>query len=108
MSNELHILLVFAPAGILSGVLGWNSTAVFILNMLAILPLAMLLSSATEELAAEAGRVVGALLNATFGNAFEMIVVAVFPFQKFLADRRFRSAQLLLREARLKLFNTTC
>jgi Ca2+:H+ antiporter len=34
----------------------------------------MLLSNATEELAAVAGEVVGALLNATFGNAVEMIV----------------------------------
>ena len=42
--------------------------------MLGILPLAMLLSNATEELAAVAGEVVGALLNATFGNAVEMIV----------------------------------
>ena len=76
MSNALHILLVFVPAGILTGHMGWNSTAVFVLNMLAILPLAMLLSNATEELAAEAGQVVGALLNATFGNAVEMIVSA--------------------------------
>jgi Ca2+:H+ antiporter len=45
--------------------------------MLAILPLAMLLSNATEVLANEAGDVIGALLNATFGNAVEMIVSTV-------------------------------
>lgn len=53
--------------------------------MLAILPLAMLLSNATEELAAEAGEVVGALLNATFGNAVEMIVCSL-TFTKSIAN----------------------
>ena len=55
------------------------------MNMLAILPLAMLLSNATEELAAEAGEVVGALLNATFGNAVEMIVCSL-TFTKSIAN----------------------
>jgi Ca2+:H+ antiporter len=44
------------------------------LNVLAILPLAELLSETTEDLAADAGQVFSALLNATFGNAAEMIV----------------------------------
>jgi Ca2+:H+ antiporter len=42
--------------------------------MLAIIPLATLLNFATEELSANAGQTIGALLNATFGNAIEMIV----------------------------------
>jgi hypothetical protein len=67
-------LLVFVPLGIVSGHNGWSSTLVFTTSLLGILPLAMLLSNATEELAAVAGEVVGALLNATFGNAVEMIV----------------------------------
>jgi hypothetical protein len=73
-SSPILLLLFFVPIGILGGHNGWNPTFVFSMNMLAILPLAMLLSNATEELAAEAGEVVGALLNATFGNAVEMIV----------------------------------
>jgi Ca2+:H+ antiporter len=73
-SNYVNVLLVFVPLGIVAGALGWNPTAVFILNFLAIVPLAALLSFATEELAAKMGETVGGLLNATFGNAVELIV----------------------------------
>lgn len=57
--HGLQFLLLFVPAGVVSGYLEWDSTVVFLLNMLAILPLSMLLSNATEELAAEAGQVIG-------------------------------------------------
>ncbi|KAL9080691.1 MAG: hypothetical protein Q9157_000578 [Trypethelium eluteriae] len=73
-SNYVNVLLVFVPAGIITGALGTNPTAVFILNFLAIIPLASLLSFATEELAAKLGQTIGGLLNATFGNAVELIV----------------------------------
>ena len=73
-STKLLLLLVFVPCSIVSGALGVDSNVVFVFSILAILPLAMLLSNATEELANEAGEVIGALLNATFGNAVEMIV----------------------------------
>lgn len=73
-------MLVFVPLGIVSGVMGWNSTLTFSLNFLAIVPLASLLSFATEELSAEMGDTLGGLLNATFGNAVELIVCnAVYP-----------------------------
>ncbi|KAL9095553.1 MAG: hypothetical protein Q9165_001985 [Trypethelium subeluteriae] len=73
-SNYVNVLLIFVPAGIITGALGINPTAVFILNFLAIIPLASLLSFATEELAAKLGQTIGGLLNATFGNAVELIV----------------------------------
>jgi Ca2+:H+ antiporter len=73
-SSNLLILLVFVPCSIIFGALEANPNVVFVCSMLAILPLAMLLSNATEELATEAGEVIGSLLNATFGNAVEMIV----------------------------------
>jgi len=69
-----NFLLVFIPLGIIAGGLGWNSGAVFILNFLAIFPLAALLSYSTEELSAHVGQIIGGLINATFGNAVEMIV----------------------------------
>ncbi|KAF8254057.1 Calcium/proton exchanger [Wilcoxina mikolae CBS 423.85] len=77
LSNYVNVLLVFVPIGIVSGVVGWNPTAVFILNFLAIIPLAALLSFATEELALEVGETLGGLMNATFGNAVELIVSIV-------------------------------
>ena len=73
-SNYVNVLLVFVPLGIASGLVGWNPTVTFILNFLAIIPLASLLSFATEELAATVGETLGGLLNATFGNAVELIV----------------------------------
>lgn len=73
-SNYANVLLVFVPAGIVLGALGTNPTAVFIVNFLAIIPLASLLSFATEELSAKLGQTIGGLLNATFGNAVELIV----------------------------------
>jgi Ca2+:H+ antiporter len=73
-SNYVNVLLVFVPLGILAGALHWNPTVVFVLNFLAIVPLASLLSFATEELAHKLGETIGGLLNASFGNAVELIV----------------------------------
>jgi Ca2+:H+ antiporter len=73
-SNYVNVFLIFVPIGILAGILGWNPTAVFVLNFIAIIPLAALLSFATEELSAKLGQTLGGLMNATFGNAVELIV----------------------------------
>lgn len=73
-SNYVNALLVFVPIGMVAGAMGWNPTAVFILNFIAIVPLAALLSFATEEVSAELGQTLGGLMNATFGNAVELIV----------------------------------
>jgi len=67
-------LLVFFPIGIALGATKQNDTAVFIINFLAIIPLAKLLGDATEELAQHTSQSVGGLLNATFGNAVEIII----------------------------------
>ncbi|KAK7179782.1 Vacuolar calcium ion transporter 2 [Paraphaeosphaeria sporulosa] len=72
-SNYVNVLLVFVPLGIIAGKLQWSPTAVFILNFIAIMPLAALLSFATEELSAKLGQTLGGLCNATFGNAVELI-----------------------------------
>ncbi|KMU77702.1 vacuolar calcium ion transporter /H(+) exchanger [Coccidioides immitis RMSCC 3703] len=81
VSNYVNILLVLVPLGMASGAAGWNPTATFILNFFAIIPLASLLSFATEELAATLGETLGGLLNATFGNAVELIV-SIIALQK--------------------------
>ena len=73
-SNYVNVLLVFVPLGIVGGLLNWPPVTVFFLNFLAIIPLASLLSFATEELAVPLGETLGGLMNATFGNAVELIV----------------------------------
>jgi Ca2+:H+ antiporter len=70
-------LLAFIPVAILAEHLGWNALAVFGLSALAIVPLAIWLSTATEELALVTGPTIGGLINAVFGNATELIIALV-------------------------------
>lgn len=80
-SSYVNILLVFVPLGIIAHALHWGPVAVFSLNFLGIIPLAALLSFATEEISVHVGETVGGLLNATFGNAVELIVAIVALFR---------------------------
>ncbi|CAK7264865.1 Vacuolar calcium ion transporter [Sporothrix epigloea] len=76
-SSPVNVLLVFVPVGIVAGALGWGASAIFTLNFFAIIPLAAVLSFATEEISIRLGESLGGLLNATFGNAVELIVSIV-------------------------------
>lgn len=80
-------LLAFVPvAFLLEYVEAWhNPVAVFTCSGLAIIPLAALMGRATESLAAYLGQGVGGLLNATFGNAAELII-ALFALSKGLIN----------------------
>ncbi|KFA80422.1 hypothetical protein S40288_07045 [Stachybotrys chartarum IBT 40288] len=73
----VNFLLIAVPIGLVAGGFHWNATAVFTLNFLAIIHLAADLSYATEEISAKLGQTMGGLLNATFGNAVELIVSVV-------------------------------
>ena len=68
------LLLAFVPLAALAEALHWGPLAVFLLAALAIIPLAGLMGDATEQLATRLGAGVGGLLNATFGNAAELII----------------------------------
>ncbi|KAF4878670.1 Vacuolar calcium ion transporter [Colletotrichum siamense] len=70
----VNLLLVFVPVGIIVKGLHVNPGVVFAMNAIAIVPLAGLLSHATESVASKLGDTVGALLNVTFGNAVELII----------------------------------
>jgi Ca2+:H+ antiporter len=67
-------LLVFIPISIAAEQLKWGSLAVFVTAAIAIIPLAIWLSTATEEIAVVSGPSIGGLLNAVFGNATELII----------------------------------
>ena len=73
-SAYINVLLVFLPFAIISGALEWSPTTIFLTNFFALMPLASLLSVATEALSESAGQAIGGLLNVTFGNATELIV----------------------------------
>ncbi|KAF8752849.1 Sodium/calcium exchanger protein [Rhizoctonia solani] len=72
--SYLNILLVFVPVSWACHFTGQQPTIIFIFSFLAIIPLAALLGFATEELALRVGQTLGGLLNATFGNAVELII----------------------------------
>jgi len=73
--NPLLWLLVFVPALLVADLVTPQShTLLFVLSILAIVPLAGLLSHATESVAAKTGDTVGGLLNATLGNLTELII----------------------------------
>ncbi|KAI5865935.1 Calcium/proton exchanger [Durotheca rogersii] len=74
LSSPVNILLFAVPIGIVAGQARWDPIAVFVINFFAIIPLAAVLSFATEEISAKLGEALGGLLNATFGNAVELIV----------------------------------
>jgi Ca2+:H+ antiporter len=73
----LSILLIFLPISIAAHFLEWGATAVFITSGIAIIPLAAWMGTATEEIAVFVGPSLGGLLNATFGNATELIIALI-------------------------------
>jgi Ca2+:H+ antiporter len=74
-SNPLLWLLVFVPVVFVAQKLRHDAhTLLFVLSVLAIVPLATLLSHATESVAAKTGDTVGGLLNATLGNLTELVI----------------------------------
>jgi len=73
--NPLLWLLVFVPVLFAAETLAPDAhTLLFVLSVLAIVPLAALLSHATESVAAKTGDSVGGLLNATLGNLTELVI----------------------------------
>jgi Ca2+:H+ antiporter len=73
--NPLLWLLVFVPILFVAQALAPGShTILFVLSILAIVPLATLLSQATESVAARTGDAIGGLLNATLGNLTELVI----------------------------------
>lgn len=83
LSSWINVLLVFVPVGIALGAIrdrnkedsSISPTVVFAVNCVAIIPLASLLGFATESVASKLGDKIGALLNVTFGNAVELIIL---------------------------------
>lgn len=73
----VNVLLVFVPIGIAVEAVGLDPAIVFAMNAVAIIPLAGLLSHATECVAMRLGDTIGALINVTFGNAVELIIFII-------------------------------
>lgn len=78
LKNIIFIgLLVFVPISIAGHFLEWGPLTIFLTACLGIIPLAAWMGTATEEIAVVVGPNIGGLLNATFGNATELIIALV-------------------------------
>src|SRR5262249_5116177 len=83
--EHLSLLLGFIPLGLVLELLHANPVLVLAASAGAIVPLAGYMGKATEHLAERTGPGIGGLLNATFGNAAELII-ALMALQRGLHD----------------------
>src|SRR5712671_7173313 len=79
--EPLSLLLVFIPIGVLLELMHASPVLVFVASAGAIVPLAGHMGKATEHLAERTGPGIGGLLNATFGNAAELIIALAMLFK---------------------------
>jgi Ca2+:H+ antiporter len=77
LEKFLYSLLILVPVTLVLSFSGADDPVVFVASALALVPLAALLGRATDVVATHTGPRVGALLNATFGNAAELIITTV-------------------------------
>jgi Ca2+:H+ antiporter len=77
VTSPLNILLLAAPASWIADSMAPGSPWVFITAAISLIPLAGLIGEGTEQLAARSGPAWGGFLNATFGNAAELIIALV-------------------------------
>ncbi len=83
--KPLNLLLLFVPIALITEISGGEPALIFGLAALAVIPLARLIGEATEELAVHTGTKVGGLLNATLGNAAELIIT-IFALREGLVE----------------------
>ncbi|KAG1719297.1 hypothetical protein EDB19DRAFT_1584992, partial [Suillus lakei] len=74
LGTWFNILFIFIPLSFISHNMNWDSGLVFLFSFMAIMPLANLLGEATDQLSVKLGETMSGLLNASFGNAVEIIV----------------------------------
>ena len=79
----MRLLLTFVPLALIGSFAGAKPIVLFVLSAVAIIPLAGLIGEATEALAHKMGPGIGGLLNATFGNAAELIIALFALFKGY-------------------------
>ena len=72
--KPLNLLLAAFPVAVFGSFLEWNAIVLFSLSALSVVPLAGLIGEGTEGLASHTGPKLGGLINATLGNAAELII----------------------------------
>jgi len=102
-ANKLNILLLALPATCYYAYIAHDESMAFFSSLVAIMPLAFLMGRATEEIALRTSESVGGLLNATFGNAAEMIIafLAIYAASKAAAGSETEELMVNLVQASL-------
>ncbi|HSJ58518.1 MAG TPA: calcium/proton exchanger [Anaerolineae bacterium] len=98
--KALYVLLIFIVVAIVAEFAGWNPLFIFVSSGLAMIPLAGLMGEATEALAVHTGPRLGGLLNATLGNAAELIIT-IMALREGLANPAINAHMLELVRASL-------
>src|SRR5271165_771600 len=83
--KPVYRLGVFIPIALVLDAAGVSASVVLVVSAVAIVPLAAVMSEATEQLAARSGPGLGGLVNVTFGNAPELII-ALFALGRGLQE----------------------
>ena len=101
--TKLNILLLALPATCYFSYVAHDESMAFFSSLVAIMPLAFLMGRATEEIALRTSESVGGLLNATFGNAAEMIIafLAIYAASKAAAGSETEELMVNLVQASL-------
>ena len=81
----LKYMLVFIPISFVAKFMNASNTIMFVLSCLCIIPLAGIMGEGTEEISFYSGPKIGGFLNATFGNATELII-SIFALKEGLFD----------------------
>src|SRR5215210_5210668 len=76
-SSIVYVLLVFVPIAFILDQFHSNTTLLFVVSVISLIPLAKLIGDSTEHLASRYGPTTGSLLNVTFGNAAEIIICLI-------------------------------
>ena len=82
--TKLNLLLLAVPVTLYFRYIAHDSSMAFFSSLVAIMPLAFLMGRATEEIALRTSESLGGLLNATFGNAAEMIIALLLIYSAYL------------------------
>ena len=103
-NSILNWLLIAVPIAFYAKIAHLDESIQFISSLIGIMPLAFLMGKATEEIATRTSESIGGLLNATFGNAAEIIIALV---AVFAAAEAFSSSNTELGNAMVTLVKTS-
>lgn len=83
--QPINFLLIAFPFAVIAKWLNWGESWIFVFSAIGVIPLAGLIGQATENLASHTGPKIGGLINATLGNAAELIIT-LFAIKKGLLE----------------------